>query len=218
MLALNGRQRGVLPEAGGLPTELYLQEDGPGYCLYEPLRRHSPATAALLDRIHEVGHTVSPAAVTGTDAVHGDFHPGNILVAIGTPAIVAGVVDWTGAHAGNCGLDLVTLGFSLDHDAAATRVREIVRERIAADVGVDALLTSPPTWRSVKWTGRSAITVPPRPAAGSGWQRTGSPGLLDEALDLQSPDGELHRATPAGADLSCRGGSAPDCFTSATPG
>lgn len=153
LLALNDRQRGVLPDAGGPPAKLYLLEDGPGYCLHEPLRRHDRATAALLDRVHEVGHTVPDAALTGTDAVHGDFHPGNVLISARTPGAVTAVVDWTGAHAGNCRLDLVTLGFSLDHDAAAPRVREIVRERIAADVGVEALLafTAHMALRQVDW-------------------------------------------------------------------
>jgi len=153
LLTLNDRQRGVLPDANGPPSKLYLLEDGPGYCLHQPLRHHDPGTAALLNRIHEIGHAVPEDAVTGTDAVHGDFHPGNVLVDARTPGTVTAVVDWTGAHAGNCGLDLVTLGFNLDQNPAAPRVREIVRERIAADVGIDALLafTAHMALRQVDW-------------------------------------------------------------------
>lgn len=140
LLALNELQRGALAAPGGSVADLYLDRDGPGYCLHEPLRRHSGRTAVLLDRISEAGRA-SPANVfTGTDVVHGDFYPGNILVATGSPDVVAGVVDWTGAQAGNCGLDLVTLGFFLDFDAAAPAVRGLVRERIATEVDRAALL------------------------------------------------------------------------------
>jgi len=31
-----------------------LEQDGPGYCLHEPMRRYGASTAALLERIHEV--------------------------------------------------------------------------------------------------------------------------------------------------------------------
>jgi aminoglycoside phosphotransferase (APT) family kinase protein len=51
-----------------------------------------------------------PAYLPGTDAVHGDFHPTNFLVA---DSRITGVVDWTGVGSGDRHFDLVTLRFSL---------------------------------------------------------------------------------------------------------
>lgn len=103
--------------------------------------------------MREIASGVPADVFAGTDAVHGDFHPGNVLVAAGSPDVVAGVVDWTGAQAGDCGLDLVTLGFSLDHDVAAPAARVLVRDRIAADVDSHALLafTAHLALRQVDW-------------------------------------------------------------------
>lgn len=138
LLALNAVQRGALEVAGGSPADLHLEGDGPGFCLHEPLRRHSRASRALLDRVHEVGRGTPPDVFHGDDAVHLDFHPGNVLTVPGSTDRVAGVVDWTGARAGDCGLDLVTLGFALDHDGAPPAARAEVLERIRAEVDPEA--------------------------------------------------------------------------------
>lgn len=138
LLALNAVQRGALAAAGGSPADLHLEGDGPGFCLHEPLRRHSRASRALLDRVHEVGRGTPPDVFHGDDAVHLDFHPGNVLTVPGSPDRVAGVVDWTGARAGDCGLDLVTLGFALDHDGSSAAARVEVLERIRAEVDPEA--------------------------------------------------------------------------------
>jgi Ser/Thr protein kinase RdoA (MazF antagonist) len=140
LLDLNRLQRDALPVAGGSLADLYLDREGPGYCLHEPMRRHDRRTAALLERVHHVARVVPADAVRGHDAVHGDFHPGNVLVAASSADRVAGVIDWTGARAGDCGLDLVTLAFFLDAAGAPARARAAVRERIGTDVRPAAAL------------------------------------------------------------------------------
>lgn len=104
------------------------------------LRRHSRGSRALLDRVREVGRSTPPEVFTGDDAVHLDFHPGNVLAVPGSPDQVAGVEDSTGAQAGDCGLDLVTLGFALDHDGASPAARAEVLERVPAEA--DPLATT----------------------------------------------------------------------------
>lgn len=71
---------------------------------------------------------------------------------------MAAVVDWTGAHIGDCGLGLVTLGFALDHHGieravASSPVRQLVRERITTEVPPAALMafTAHMALRQVDW-------------------------------------------------------------------
>ena len=110
MLAINDRLAGLLAdEPAPRPGPLYLTGDGPGFCLHQPLQEHSPRTAALLERIHEVG-AESGTVMAGDDLVHMDFHPGNVLVDGGR---LSGLVDWDGATRGDRHLDLVTLQFWL---------------------------------------------------------------------------------------------------------
>ena len=51
--------------------------------------------------------------MAGDDVVHFDFHPGNVLVAPEDPSQIVAIVDWDGCGAGNVGLDLTTLCFSV---------------------------------------------------------------------------------------------------------
>lgn len=107
----------ALADRGDIPAyPLYLLEDGPEYCLHEPLRQFSRRTAALERRISKYG-AEHPAHLLGNDAVHGDFHPGNMLAANGD---VTGVVDWDGAGRGDHRFDLVVLRFGI-HPAGADR-------------------------------------------------------------------------------------------------
>jgi aminoglycoside phosphotransferase (APT) family kinase protein len=113
MVSLNARFAGLLADRPGVPVvDLHLTSDGPGFCLHQPLAGHSPRTARLLDWIHEVGAVTPP--VTGTDLVHLDYQPGNVLVDNGR---VSGVVDFDGASRGDRHLDLVTLRFDLTRRA-----------------------------------------------------------------------------------------------------
>ncbi|MEV5199245.1 phosphotransferase [Streptomyces sp. NPDC053720] len=109
-LALNESQSGLLAGHGDIPSmNLYLLDDGPGYCLHGPPRRHSRRSAALEHRIRSVG-AGHPPRLAGDDVVHQDFHHGNLLAVDGT---VTGVIDWDGAGRGDRRFDLVTLRFGL---------------------------------------------------------------------------------------------------------
>jgi hypothetical protein len=109
-LALNESLTGLLAGRADVPSmNLYLLDDGPGYCLHEPLRRHNRRGAALEQRIRSVG-AGHPRRLAGDDAVHQDFHHGNLLAVDGT---VTGVIDWDGAGRGDRRFDLITLRFGL---------------------------------------------------------------------------------------------------------
>ncbi|MFB7552712.1 phosphotransferase [Streptomyces sp. NPDC056154] len=109
-LALNEAQAGLLTGRTDVPSmNLYLLDDGPGYCLHEPLRRHSRRGGDLERRIRSVGLD-HPLRLPGHDVVHQDFHQGNLLAVDGS---VAGVIDWDGSGRGDRRFDLVTLRFGL---------------------------------------------------------------------------------------------------------
>ncbi|GAB2572117.1 hypothetical protein Aab01nite_03630 [Paractinoplanes abujensis] len=110
MIALNDRLAGLLAdEPAPQPAELHLTTDGPGFCLHQPLAGHSPRTAALLTRIHDIG--AAGTVMAGDDLVHHDFHPGNVLV--DDHGRITGLIDWDGATRGDRLFDLVTLRFVL---------------------------------------------------------------------------------------------------------
>lgn len=94
---------------------LYLCDDGPGFCLHGPLRRHGRRTRLLDEWVAAVAAEHPDDLLAGHDAVHFDFHPGNVLASDGS---VTGVVDWDGAARGDRALDLVTLRFGV-HGASA---------------------------------------------------------------------------------------------------
>lgn len=96
------------------PIKLYLTSDGPGYCLHQPLREHSPRTRALDSWITTVG-TSHPSYLSGHDAVHCDYQPADLLTSRGD---ITGVIDWDGAGRGDRRFDLVTLRFGI-HAATA---------------------------------------------------------------------------------------------------
>jgi hypothetical protein len=106
IIELNALQAGRLKgsDIEQLPT--YLREDGPGFCLHGPLREFSSRTAELERRISAVDAEV----LAGDDALHVDFHPGNLLQ---TGGRITGVIDWDGAGRGHRGFDLVTLRFGV---------------------------------------------------------------------------------------------------------
>jgi aminoglycoside phosphotransferase (APT) family kinase protein len=109
-LAVNELQAGLLADRHDIPSlELYLREDGPGFCLHGPLRAHDRRTARLDDWITAVG-AEHPGPLRGDDAVHVDFHPGNLLAVDGK---ITGIIDWDGAGRGDRRFDLVTLRFGV---------------------------------------------------------------------------------------------------------
>ena len=130
MIDVHRIQVNALADLDDVPAyQLYLLGDGPGYCLHEPLRQFSRRTAALERQISRCG-AEHPGHLPGNDAVHGDFHPGNILAAHGG---ITGVVDWDGAGRGDHRFDLIVLRFGIHPDRAD---REVI-ERL--DTLLDAL-------------------------------------------------------------------------------
>ncbi|WP_405682149.1 aminoglycoside phosphotransferase family protein [Streptomyces sp. NBC_01238] len=118
-LTLNASQAGLLAGRTDVPSmNLYLLDDGPGYCLHEPLRRHSRRGGDLERRIRSVGAD-HPHHLAGHDVVHQDFHQGNLLAVDGS---VTGVIDWDGAGRGDRRFDLVTLRFGLHANEQAPDV------------------------------------------------------------------------------------------------
>jgi hypothetical protein len=112
-LAFNELQAGLLADRQDIPPlDLFLRDDGPGFCLHGPLRAHDRRTARLDDWITTVG-AEHPGPLAGDDAVHVDFHPGNLLAVDGT---ITGIIDWDGAGRGDRRLDLVTLRFGVHGD------------------------------------------------------------------------------------------------------
>ncbi|WP_405911761.1 aminoglycoside phosphotransferase family protein [Streptomyces sp. NBC_00963] len=146
-LELNRLQTGRLADRPDIPpVGLHLSEDGSGYCLHEPLRRHNRRSAALERWITAVGQD-NPDRLGGYDAVHYDFHPGNLLAVGGA---ITGIVDWDGAGRGDRRLDLVTLRFGIH----AKTCEPGVAERL--DDVLDAL---PDTFLRLAWAHMSLRMV-----------------------------------------------------------
>jgi Ser/Thr protein kinase RdoA (MazF antagonist) len=156
VLEVHRIQANALEGLGDIPAyQIYLRDDGPGYCLHEPLRQFSRRTAALERRISKYG-AEHPGHLVGNDAVHGDFHPGNILAA---HCGITGVVDWDGAARGDHRFDLVVLRFGIQPDRAD---REVV-ERLDSllDALPEAILRPAWTHMSLRMTDWAIRHFPP---------------------------------------------------------
>ncbi|SCF99134.1 Phosphotransferase enzyme family protein [Streptomyces sp. Ncost-T6T-2b] len=133
-LEINRSQAGRLAGYSGVPAaRLFLRQDGPGYCLHEPLRRHNRRSAALERWVATVG-AGHPDRLAGDDAVHMDFHPGNLLATGGS---ITGVIDWDGAARGDHRFDLVTLRFGIHGggaDPGVVRHLDAVLDTLPEDV------------------------------------------------------------------------------------
>jgi Ser/Thr protein kinase RdoA (MazF antagonist) len=109
LIALNLRLTGLLTGHPAVPAaDLFLDHDGPGFCLHTPLQQYDRRTARLLEKIHEIARDTPE--LDRADLVHLDYHPGNTLVDGGK---VTGVIDWDGAARGDRRFDLITLRFDL---------------------------------------------------------------------------------------------------------
>lgn len=130
-LAFNQLQSGLLADRLDVPElELFLDVDGPGFCLHGPLRAHDRRTA----RLDEWVTSMELGSLRGVDAVHVDFHPGNLLAVDGS---ISGIIDWDGAGRGDCRLDLVTLRFGVHGGGSEPGVVErldAVLDEIPAEV------------------------------------------------------------------------------------
>jgi aminoglycoside phosphotransferase (APT) family kinase protein len=133
-LAFNELQAGLLAHRADIPSlDLFLRDDGPGFCLHGPLRAHSRRTAQLDEWIAAVG-AEHPGPLQGDDAVHVDYHPGNLLAVGGA---ITGVIDWDGAGRGDRRFDLVTLRFGVHTDDPVPEVvarLDAVLDSFPADV------------------------------------------------------------------------------------
>jgi len=68
-------------------------------------RRYDERTAGLVREIEAFGTTLTPAELDGSDIVHWDLHPGNVLVDGGA---VSAVIDTDFCAVGDAAFDLVT--------------------------------------------------------------------------------------------------------------
>ncbi|ACQ81773.1 aminoglycoside phosphotransferase [Beutenbergia cavernae DSM 12333] len=113
ILGVVDRLRHVLADEPDVPTpDLYLLDDGPGFCVHGTLERHGPQARRLLAWVHDVGRahgTTTP----GDDLVHLDLHPANVLV--DDAGRLTAVVDWDAAGRGDARIGVVTLLFDLAH-------------------------------------------------------------------------------------------------------
>ncbi len=153
LIELVDLRRGVLAGTAfsGRPMPMYLASSGPGWCLHEPLRVHSTATASLLDQIEALA--ADEDFVVGDDLVHLDYHLGNVLVDPDRPGKVTAVLDWDGARAGLAGVDLAILAFDLTRmgprslrERVETHLRAITPDDLVARMWAHAGL------RLVDWT------------------------------------------------------------------
>lgn len=112
VIALNEiqREQAISPAVEPWPAQIVrdVLAGGDGYCLLDPLRRHSPTTARLLDLVQDLAARHQSVSVPTMDVVHGEFQPNNML---GLSGKISGVVDWEGAQAGDRTFDLVTVLF-----------------------------------------------------------------------------------------------------------
>ena len=133
-VAFNALQTGLLADRPDIPElDLYLLADGPGFCLHGPLRAHDRRTARLDAWVTAVG-AAHPGLLRGVDAVHLDYHPGNLLAVDGT---ITGIIDWDGAGRGDRRLDLVTLRFGVhaeQPDDEVAKQLDAVLDTFPADV------------------------------------------------------------------------------------
>jgi Ser/Thr protein kinase RdoA (MazF antagonist) len=123
LIRLNDVQAGLRTgDAGDWPALLTrtLTEGGDGYCLHATLESR-PDTRDLLRVVREIGETCGPAVPPGTDFMHYDFTPANLLTDGRT---ITGVIDINApVLAGDRAFDLATLPFYVyDHDGIRARL------------------------------------------------------------------------------------------------
>ncbi len=90
------------------PTALIvtLTTGGEGYCLHSSLHDYDKRTRSLVERIEAFGGTIDSEDLVGTDIVHWDLHPDNLLIDDGS---LAAVIDTDFSVVGDASFDLVML-------------------------------------------------------------------------------------------------------------
>jgi hypothetical protein len=133
LLELNALQRKqAIPPFGTWPKPVAdpVLHGGDGYCLLDPLRSYSAATATLLDVVQRLVITGMGEPSPTADAVHFDFQGSNILV---DREEISGVVDWEGSCSGDRAFDLATLFFyaGASEEAEADQIERLWRLLVA---------------------------------------------------------------------------------------
>jgi hypothetical protein len=135
LVQFNELQRGhALPGPRDWPRPIVapVLYGGAGFCLLDPLRTYSSATATLLMTVQAIVRQHYAASYATDDVVHIDFNPTNILVHNGT---ISGIIDWQDPQAGDCTFDLVTLLFySWNTPAVRDQLWQHILTRISPQV------------------------------------------------------------------------------------
>jgi len=122
LIRLNDAQAGLGTGTGDWPALLTrtLTEGEDGYCVHATLAAR-PDTRDMLRVVREIGASCGPAIPSGTDYVHYDFTPSNLLA---DGATITGVIDMNApVLTGDRGFDLATLLFyAYDHDGIRARL------------------------------------------------------------------------------------------------
>jgi Ser/Thr protein kinase RdoA (MazF antagonist) len=112
-----------------------------GYCEHEQMRARDPA---LLDRLRAIADR--DVDVPLEDVVHYDFSPYNILA---DGDRITGVVDWTGATAGDAAFDLLTCAYYAYDYSVRDRLLDAARAR--TDVRALPLYAAHMVLRQIDW-------------------------------------------------------------------
>lgn len=119
------------PRAGSVWAERLIRTlvvGGSGYCRHEPLRRYDARTAAVVREVEALGARADPDDFTGSDIVHWDLHPGNLLTEDGN---LSAVVDNDFCTVGDASFDLVMLALTSTALPCAPGVRhDLFRQAI----------------------------------------------------------------------------------------
>lgn len=119
------------PLAWGRAQIEILTAGGRGYCLHEPLHDHDRRTRRVALRIEEIGRSVEPQQLQGTDIVHADMHPGNMLQ---TGGRLSAIVDLDYATVGDARFDLVFLAVTSLSTPSEAGIRSRLFEAVRTSV------------------------------------------------------------------------------------
>lgn len=123
-------------------------QGGAGYCLHDPMRGHSQATARLLGLVQDLVAQHRDVTTATTDVVHFDFQQNNIL---GLSGKISGVVDWDGIQAGDRAFDLATVLFYA-HEQEAVGETLWARATSITDPAAVAIYLAHLIHRQVDWS------------------------------------------------------------------
>ena len=159
IIGLNDAQAGLSTgDAASWPALLTstLTGGADGYCVHATLQAR-PDTAALLQVVRDIGARCGPAIPSGTDFMHYDFTPTNLLT---DGATISGVIDINvPVLAGDRAFDLATLLFYVyDHDGIRDRLGARLLE-LAGHQAARAYLAHI-VLRQVDWSLRHHLAAP----------------------------------------------------------